>query len=394
MKLLAKISLLLVMIGLLSIAFVLPKFVQRAEPPTAEEDLAAALAAVELDEEMAEEPESPSPAREQVESSLLREEERFSEFFSALDEEEFEKASEELVVLSGEIDSETMEELTQQMEMSVASISRQADAMDDPVGPTIPDATPKEPEAPDEKPATVAPDADGSTEMITFFTTVQSGDFAKAEEMLDEWSGNPETKAVLQTTFDNAKLKSQELEESRKQLAQSREQMSQLQQESVAQIKESVKELAEITKAAREATAEANRLRETVAQSEAKGAAKETDADEPDPVTIPDPISVAFGFDSTFLSDSAKDSLTEAVTALESEKRLKVQLRGYADASGPSDYNGILAQARCEIVKDFLLESSIGSDRITIVSFGETQAGSSGQSEEDLRRVDVIFREN
>lgn len=83
----------------------------------------------------------------------------------------------------------------------------------------------------------------------------------------------------------------------------------------------------------------------------------------------------SFRFDSTFLSDASKDFLSSAVIKeLEEKPRLHVQLRGHADSTGPSDYNGILAQARCEVVKDFPLESGVTADQTSLVSFGETQA--------------------
>ena len=66
------------MLVLLFAAFVLPKFVQRTEVPTSEEDFAAALAAVAL-EEGGEEAES----TEKTESSKsLRDDARFSAVLS------------------------------------------------------------------------------------------------------------------------------------------------------------------------------------------------------------------------------------------------------------------------------------------------------------------------
>ena len=178
-------------------------------------------------------------------------------------------------------------------------------------------------------------------------------------------------------------------------LVESQKMMAEMQEKSLEQMRESVQELSKATKVAQEAAAEANRLKTELAAKPAPAVAASPKEPEPKPeppVKIPETVSVSFGFDSTYLTDESKGKLAGAVKSLESTEKLVVQLRGYTDAAGASDYNGILARARCEVVKDYFLEKDIADDRLTIVAFGETQAGSSGQSPEDLRRVDVIFR--
>ncbi len=69
-----------------------------------------------------------------------------------------------------------------------------------------------------------------------------------------------------------------------------------------------------------------------------------------------------------------------------------MQLRGHADATGDTEYNAILARARCEVVRDFLVTKGIDAKRLEVISFGDTQAASSGKTPEELRRVDVIFQ--
>ncbi|MEM6280085.1 MAG: OmpA family protein [Verrucomicrobiota bacterium] len=398
MKILVKIGVLLLMLILLFAAFVLPKFVQRAEPPMPEEDLAAALAAVELDEEESEKEdavEEGTTAEEAPTSETLREDKRLIAFFAALDEEDFVASSDELVRLSSELEPDLVNLLTVEMEEAVENMGVEEPAESAPRIALIEDvelpeedtsASPKGEQAPTEE-APAAPTAD-PTAVVAFFTLVQSGDFEAAGEELARLEGQVD--ATTLSSLKKALSSAQAREEERKQ---SQADMAKLQQESVAKLEESVKQLAAVTKAAREATKEASRLQnELDATEEAEPedkAAEESD----DPIEIPDTLSVAFGFDSTFLNGPSQELITsEVVPILEKEPRLQVQLRGHADTEGPSDYNGILARARCEVVKDFLLDQGVATDRITFVSFGETQAAANGGTAEELRRVDILFR--
>lgn len=396
MKILVKIGVLLLMIALLAAAFVLPKFVQRTEPPMPEQDLAAALAAVEVEEETPE-PEADADAEK---TNPLREDPRLTAFFAALDEENFVASSDELVRLSPDLAPEVVDELTVEMEEAVASlgdiempelVALDSELADSPALPAESSTTPVESPAttPGETPA-VEPAA-----VLAYFALVQAGDFETAEEKLRslEAAADSDMVASMKAALSGAKERENALAASQEELKRSQEEMARLQKESVTQIQESVKQLAEITKAAQKATEEASRLKTELAEVETSEPDPEKVA--PEPPRLPETRSIAFGFDSTFLNDASKDLLAADVVApLQEETRIAVQLRGHADATGPSDYNGILARARCEVVKDFLLEQGIPADRIDIVSFGETQAAASGGSDGDLRRVDIIFRAN
>ncbi|MDF1656914.1 MAG: OmpA family protein [Verrucomicrobiales bacterium] len=359
-----------------------------------EKDLAAALAAVEIEET------EETPEVKTSDANPLREDDRLSAFYEALDGEDFLASSDELVRLSPELEPELVEQLTMEVEKAVASMgTEEADPVvrleltplkvgSDPEKPTVAAAPAKAPSSP------VDP-----TSVVTFFSLVQSGDFASAEAEIARLGevADPATITSMKAALSSAKAKEEALAASRTELKESQEEMARLQKESVTQIQESVKQLAEVTKAAQKATAEANKLKTELASAETAvpepdPAPKKTT---PKPVTLPETKSVAFGFDSTFLNDTSKEILSnEVVNKLKEEDGLQVQLRGHADTVGPSDYNGILARARCEIVKDYLLEQNVSSSRISIVSFGETQAAATGGTAEELRRVDIIFRAN
>ncbi|MDF2377332.1 MAG: hypothetical protein P1U81_13895, partial [Verrucomicrobiales bacterium] len=55
------------------------------------------------------------------------------------------------------------------------------------------------------------------------------------------------------------------------------------------------------------------------------------------------------------------------------------QLQSFISPLAPKSGATSLAQARCEMVKDYLLKQGISADRISIVSFSETQAAATGR---------------
>lgn len=397
MKILPKIGLLLLMLLVLFAAFVLPKFVQRVEPPTPKEDLAAALAAVSLDDEPVPPGTSPPLEEPAAAPSPLREEARFADFFAALDGRNFEAAGAAFLEVSGELDAETRALLTAEMEMAISAMAPAGPASE-PIAAT-PEATEEflTPVAPaPDAPAPPAPATAPATqvEILGYMSSIQNGDFEGARALLSTLSEkvDPATKTMLETTLATAEKKEAELAASRRQLEESQAQMAKLQQESISQIQASVKELTMATKAAREAVEETARLRTEVETVKTTAAATPAAATPAAPVELPDPISIAFAFDSTYLSDESKAKLEPVVEMLGKEASLSLQLRGHTDGRGAADYNALLAQARCEVVRDFLLGRGIEGKRLAVVSFGKSQADGSGKSAEELRRVELIFR--
>jgi outer membrane protein OmpA-like peptidoglycan-associated protein len=386
-KILPKIGLLLLMLLVIFGAFVLPKFVQRAEPPTPKEDLAAALAAVTSEDEPAP-PETSPPLVESSAPDPLRDEARFADFFTAIDAQDFEAAGAAFLKVSAELDTETRNRLTARMEMAISAMApaepiaaASPPATEELLTPVVPAPDAPAPPAPVERPGS-------EVEILSYMASVQSGDFETARSLLAALSQKVDaaTGKMLETTLATAGKKEAELAVSRRQLEESQAQMAKFQQESISQIQASVKELTMATKAAREAVEETARLRTEVET------VRTTAAVAPTPVEIPDPISIAFGFDSTYLSDESKVKIEPAVELLGKEPALSLQLRGHTDGRGAADYNALLAQARCEVVRDFLLGKGIGGKRLTVVSFGKSQAEGSGKPAEELRRVDLIFR--
>lgn len=397
MKMLPKIGLLLLMFLVLFASFVLPKFVQRSEPPTSKEDLAAALAAVEVPSG-----ETGTDSTVTVEApSALRSEARFDVFFAAIDAKDFEAAGKAFVSASEGLEPEVKKELTRQLELAV-------NAMDPPSSEakTVVSAAPAMTDLPEllepvlpgtdvpAAPVAKTPVDHGAAELVKFMGLVQTGNFGEAKAILESLGTKVDagTRLTMETALAAAEQKEKEIEESKRLLEQSRQEMAKLQQESISQIQASVKELTNATLAAREAVAETARLREEIGQVKTVAADTVPDPGKGESSELPEPTSVMFGFDSTTISEENRKKLVPVVESMKSQPGLAVQLRGHSDTTGASDYNAILALARCEMVRDFLVEQGIEAKRISVVSFGKTQAAGSGKPAEELRRVDLIFR--
>ncbi len=401
MKMLPKIGLLLLMVSVLFASFVLPKFVQRSEPPTSKEDLAAALAAVDVPSEGVGSEPSPAGAEASEAPSALREEARFDAFFAAIDTKDFEGAGKAFLAASEGLEPEVKTELTRQLELAVNAMEPASPEPQNSVATAPPVSGHPELLEP-VVPAAAAPTTpagklsrdDGAADLVKFMGLVQTGNFEAAKGILESPGAkiDANTRLVMETALVTAETKEKEMEESKRLLEQSRQEMAKLQMESISQIQASVKELTTATLAAREAVAETTRLREEIVQVKTVAAATTPAPSEAESIQLPEPTAVTFGFDSTSISEDSRRVLVPVAESMESMPGISVQLRGHSDTSGASDYNAILALARCEMVRDFLVERGIEGKRISVVSFGKTQAGGSRKSAEELRRVDIIFR--
>lgn len=71
------------------------------------------------------------------------------------------------------------------------------------------------------------------------------------------------------------------------------------------------------------------------------------------------------------IDDRGRSSLNEWLSELTLDDVETVVLRGHTDSRGPDEANRRASRRRAETVRDFLVESGIDEDRITIVALGE-----------------------
>ena len=100
---------------------------------------------------------------------------------------------------------------------------------------------------------------------------------------------------------------------------------------------------------------------------------------------------VHFPFDASTLTTDAKAALDEAAEKLRSMTDIELYVDGHTDDRGTTEYNMSLGERRAETVVNYLNNSGIEKNRLTVVSFGEEKplaSGSSAVAKAENRRVD------
>ena len=103
--------------------------------------------------------------------------------------------------------------------------------------------------------------------------------------------------------------------------------------------------------------------------------------------TVVNVLQVAFGFDQSWLDDSAKSILFALVRELRENPELALDLEGYTDSKGSYQYNVRLSQRRVEAVRRYLVEQGVEQHRIRASARGPT--ADSAVPEGLSRRVDI-----
>ena len=81
-----------------------------------------------------------------------------------------------------------------------------------------------------------------------------------------------------------------------------------------------------------------------------------------------------FAFDSATLNNTDKVYLDKAAAQIKSEKPSQVLVKGYADTTGPADYNVRLSQRRADAVANYLVKEGVCKKTITAKGYGSTTA--------------------
>lgn len=107
-------------------------------------------------------------------------------------------------------------------------------------------------------------------------------------------------------------------------------------------------------------------------------------------MSMPD---VLFGFDKYNLKPEAREKLAKVSGILLAYPDLKVQVKGYTDNVGSSDYNQKLSNERADTVHDFLVSQNVPSANVTAEGRGESNpvadnSTSSGRAQN--RRVELV----
>jgi peptidoglycan-associated lipoprotein len=103
---------------------------------------------------------------------------------------------------------------------------------------------------------------------------------------------------------------------------------------------------------------------------------------------------IHFAFDSAVLSDRAQQILNGKADYLRTYPGLTVTVEGYCDERGTEAYNMVLGKRRAQSVRNFLVNSGIGTNRLNTVSYGEKRPMAMGHDEASWaknRRVQFVI---
>jgi outer membrane protein OmpA-like peptidoglycan-associated protein len=100
-------------------------------------------------------------------------------------------------------------------------------------------------------------------------------------------------------------------------------------------------------------------------------------------------VSVHFGFDRWDLDDGAETALRSIIQELQKNPRLTVDLQGYTDPVGTTNYNVGLSQRRVEAVRRYLVKQGVELPRIQAVGLGPIFDRDSKEAAAKRRRVSV-----
>lgn len=103
--------------------------------------------------------------------------------------------------------------------------------------------------------------------------------------------------------------------------------------------------------------------------------------------------SLYFGFNSVRLNEAGKAKLNELIPQIKMAKKADlIKVHGYADSTGPADYNKTLSKRRALAVRDYLVSQDLSPDTINVIAFGEEDPrgdNSTKAGRAENRRVDV-----
>ena len=94
---------------------------------------------------------------------------------------------------------------------------------------------------------------------------------------------------------------------------------------------------------------------------------------------------VHFDFDRYSLRPEATRALDEAITALQANPELRLELEGHTCNIGTAEYNLALGERRANAVRDYLAGRGIGADRLRTVRYGEERPKHDNAREETRR---------
>ncbi|PSJ40192.1 OmpA family protein [Zobellella endophytica] len=93
-------------------------------------------------------------------------------------------------------------------------------------------------------------------------------------------------------------------------------------------------------------------------------------------------LMILFAHDSAVITPQYRNILEEMAAFMNEHPEQRLLLEGHASQVGAADYNVALSKRRAEAVRGALIEAGIGSARLDIIGYGETQPILMGEGEQ------------
>jgi outer membrane protein OmpA-like peptidoglycan-associated protein len=105
----------------------------------------------------------------------------------------------------------------------------------------------------------------------------------------------------------------------------------------------------------------------------------------------PEPVVIYFESGSSELRNVEQAKLDRLASTLNAQPHATVTLNGFADGSGPPDYNRMVSESRASTVKMYLVGKGIEAQRIRVAAYGAQRfaAADTGPGRQLNRRVEV-----
>lgn len=103
---------------------------------------------------------------------------------------------------------------------------------------------------------------------------------------------------------------------------------------------------------------------------------------------------IQYGFDKHSLNNEYADLIDEQIANLTKDENLRVTITGYADETGPEEYNLKLSELRANTIAEKIINSGISSDRVSAKGLGEKDPVASNDTREGRsknRRTVIII---
>ncbi|MBT0666452.1 peptidoglycan-associated lipoprotein Pal [Geobacter pelophilus] len=90
---------------------------------------------------------------------------------------------------------------------------------------------------------------------------------------------------------------------------------------------------------------------------------------------------IYFDFDSSTLSETARQTLSRTFDVLKQNPQLKVRVEGHCDERGSDSYNLALGERRARTASHYLNSLGVSDQRLSTVSYGEEKPNDLGHDE-------------